>query len=125
MAHMKGIVRTMEKWGAAGKKQNLGILDIGSGIRMEASRRWGLWGLFNLSVEPAAGEGCYGKLLFHLACNTSRVKLDKKGCKVKMKPMSQALGMLCAFTSAGCSVPPQFLSLRQVQMCKVEAVEVF
>lgn len=112
--------------GSSGKKQNLGIIDVGSGIRMEAPLRGGPWRLLNLSVEPAAGEGCYGRLLFHLACYTSRVKLDRKECKVKMKPVSQALGMLCTFCPcAGCSVPPQFLSLRQVQMCKVEAVEVF
>lgn len=73
------------------------------------------------TVESAAGEGCYGRLLFDLACSASRVRVDIKGCKVKMKPMSQVLGMLCAFCPcAGCSVPPQLLSLRQVQMCKAE-----
>lgn len=82
--------------GSSGQKWSLGILDVGSGIKMETHSRGGALGTIEPFCRASTGEGCYGGLLFALACYASRAKVDKKGCKVKMKPMRQALGMLCA-----------------------------
>lgn len=93
----RGTVRTMEsRSGEQWAKMEFGDIRCRFWHQNGGTQQRGALGTIEPFCRASTGEGCYGGLLFALACYASRVKVDKKGCKVKMKPMCQALGMLCA-----------------------------